>query len=143
MGPRLEGIELMAGGFRDREHAGQRTSGHVSSTGESEQQDLGDVQRLPSDAPKPVLLVQEVRSQRGEDRNGPEGGTAYAPWTGEGYPDAPGSFQENKLGGQHYDHQLSSRIVILNRRLRMSASSYEGKCTYILNLRTLSDFAQS
>ena len=51
MGPHLEGIELMAGEFRD-----------VSSTGKSEQQNLGDVKRLPSaihvfHVPKPALLV--------------------------------------------------------------------------------------
>ena len=37
MGPHLEGIELMAGEFRD-----------VSSIGKSEQQNLCDVKRLPA-----------------------------------------------------------------------------------------------
>ena len=34
-----------------------------------------------------------------------------------------------KAGVPHHDHKLSSRIVVLNHRLRMSASSCEGKCT--------------
>ena len=82
MGPHPEGIELMTGEFPDSEHAGQRASGHVSSVGELEQQNLSDVQRLPAipvfHMLKPALPVQEVRPQLalpgGGDRDDTEGG---------------------------------------------------------------------
>jgi len=75
------------GGIKRQTHAGQRTSGHVSSIGEPEQQSPSDVQRLasaipvshPSCMPKPPL-VQDVQprngSSGGEDRDSLEGGQA-------------------------------------------------------------------
>ena len=66
----------MPGELSDREHAGQRTSGHVSSMGEAE------LQRLPSAVPVLHSFVQEVQPRRGsvggEDRDGPEGSHAPA-----------------------------------------------------------------
>ena len=78
-GPHTEGIkrqmrrEKMAGENLDYEGARQRTSGHVSSIGEPEQQIPSDVYRLPSaipvfhpsSVPKASLLVQEARPVRG------------------------------------------------------------------------------
>jgi hypothetical protein len=57
VGPRPEGIsrqirqEWMAGEIQDRERASQRTSGHVSPTGEPELQSPSYLQRLPSAVP--------------------------------------------------------------------------------------------
>ena len=68
MGPHLGGIDLMAGEFPGSERAGQRTSGHVSSIGESEHHSLSDIQSLPSAIPvfrPPAYRSTEARSRSG------------------------------------------------------------------------------
>jgi hypothetical protein len=78
--------EGMAREIPDREHAGQRTSSHVSSIGESEQHNSIDAQRLPSvvpvvhppGLPNPVLLAQDFQPQHGSSGSGDRDSTEGA-----------------------------------------------------------------
>ena len=74
----------MAGGVSDNGRAGQRKGSHASSIGKHEQQNLSDIQSLPSavavfyasGVPKPPLLVQHRRGlSGGEDRDSLEEGS--------------------------------------------------------------------